>query len=89
MGALLGRAPLYIPSTDAPGQLAMMTSPDAVPGQEKLIADSGHSPDEYPDTVAAPNCVAHRLLLTVGGLRACALWLTTSTSAVPSTPIER
>ncbi len=31
----------------------MMTSPDAVPGQEKLIADSGHSPDEYPDTVAA------------------------------------
>jgi len=38
MGALLGRAPLYILSTGVPGQLAMMTSPDAVPGQEKLIA---------------------------------------------------
>jgi len=48
-----------------------MTSPDAVPGQEKLIADSGHSPDEYPDTGAArialhigfysPGRVAHKI----------------------------
>ncbi|MGH3635695.1 MAG: alpha/beta hydrolase, partial [Mycobacterium sp.] len=33
----LGRSPYYIPAAGAPGTVAAMTSPDAVPGMDQLI----------------------------------------------------
>ncbi|MGH3247108.1 MAG: alpha/beta hydrolase [Trebonia sp.] len=36
----LGRSPYYIPAAGAPGTVAAMTSPDAVPGMDQLISQS-------------------------------------------------
>lgn len=47
------RPPLYVDSTGAPGTTAVMTSPDAVPGMDKLIAESGLKHGDYPTNVAA------------------------------------
>lgn len=53
MNALLGRAPVYVPLVAEPGHLGIMTSPDALPGVERLIADSGLAADSYRQDVAA------------------------------------
>ncbi len=58
--AWTGRTPVYVDSTGAPGQTAVMTSPDAVPGMDKLIAESGLKAGDYPTTVAA------RIVLKIG-----------------------
>ncbi len=58
--AWTGRTPVYVDSTGAPGQTAVMTSPDAVPGMDKLIAESGLKLGDYPTNVAA------RIVLKIG-----------------------
>jgi fermentation-respiration switch protein FrsA (DUF1100 family) len=58
--ALLRRPPVYVDSAGSPGQTAVMTSPDARPGMERLIADSGLKDGDYPTTVAA------RIVLRIG-----------------------
>lgn len=54
------RAPVYVDSAGAPGATAVMTSPDALPGMRRLIAESG------PDAEAAPQFVAARVALKIG-----------------------
>ncbi len=58
--AWTGRRPAYIDCAGVPGQTAVMTSPDAVPGMDKLIAESGLEVDDYPTNVAA------RIVLKIG-----------------------
>lgn len=58
--ALRGRSPRYVDSVGNPGDLAVMTSPDAVPGRDRLLLESGLSEGDYPDNVAA------RILLRIG-----------------------
>ncbi|WP_280268666.1 alpha/beta hydrolase [Nocardia wallacei] len=55
---LLGREPRYIGSIGRPGDLAVLTSPDAVPGLDRMERDSGLDGSKYPRTVAA-RIVAH------------------------------
>lgn len=58
--AWLNRTPVYVNSAGRPGDTAVMTSPDALAGMERLIADSGLASDAYPRTVAA------RIVLRIG-----------------------
>lgn len=58
--AWAGRAPVYVDAAGRPGETAVMTSPDAVPGMNKLIAESGLQVGDYPSTVAA------RIVLKIG-----------------------
>jgi uncharacterized protein len=51
--AYLGRDPVYVPLVARPGDLGIMTTPDALPGVNHLIADSNLAPDAYPLDVAA------------------------------------
>ncbi|WP_114423513.1 alpha/beta hydrolase [Nocardioides houyundeii] len=60
MRAWTRRQPAYINSTGAPGETAVMTSPDAVPGMNKLISESGLKHGDYPVNVAA------RIVLKIG-----------------------
>ncbi len=60
IAAWAGREPVYVNSVGRPGETAVMTSLDAIPGMNKLIEDSGLKPDDYPATVAA------RIALKVG-----------------------
>jgi fermentation-respiration switch protein FrsA (DUF1100 family) len=53
LNALLGRDPVYVPLVAAPGDLGIMTTPDALPGLEQLIADSDLTADAYRQDVAA------------------------------------
>jgi pimeloyl-ACP methyl ester carboxylesterase len=55
--AVRGKSPLYVGN---PGDRAVMTSPDAVPGRDLLLAESGLTDGDYPETVAA------RILLRIG-----------------------
>jgi fermentation-respiration switch protein FrsA (DUF1100 family) len=55
-----GREPVYVNAAGQPGETAVMTSPDAVPGMDKLIAESGLKLGDYPRTVAA------RIVLKIG-----------------------
>lgn len=55
-----GRAPAYVPLVGRPGELGMMTSPDAVDGMERLIAES----DDLDDSVRRD--VAARIGLAIG-----------------------
>jgi uncharacterized protein len=59
--ALRGRTPIYIPAAGLPGTTAAMTSPDAVPGAERLKADSGLTTGDFREDVAA------RIILRIGG----------------------
>lgn len=59
--ALRGRTPVYIPAAGLPGTTAAMTSPDAVPGAERLKTDSGLTTGEFREDVAA------RIILKIGG----------------------
>ncbi|QII08309.1 alpha/beta fold hydrolase [Rhodococcoides fascians A25f] len=58
--ALLGRSPRYVESVGAPGDVAVMSTPDAAPGRDLLLAESGLKAGDYPETVAA------RVLLRIG-----------------------
>lgn len=58
--AWTGRSPVYVDSAGRPGQTAVMTSPDAMPGMDKLIAESGLKAGDYPANVAA------RIVLRIG-----------------------
>nr|WP_329955324.1 alpha/beta hydrolase [Rhodococcus fascians] len=58
--AVRGKSPLYVDSVGNPGDRAVMTSPDAVPGRDLLLAESGLTDGDYPETVAA------RILLRIG-----------------------
>ncbi len=60
IGAWLGRDPVYVDAAGRPGGTAAMTSPDAVPGMDALIAASGLEEGDYPRTVAA------RIVLRIG-----------------------
>ncbi|HYI46778.1 MAG TPA: alpha/beta fold hydrolase [Actinomycetota bacterium] len=53
INAVLGRKPVYIPLVGRPGDLGIMTTPDALPGLEQLIVHSGIEPDAYRQDVAA------------------------------------
>ncbi|WP_280463147.1 alpha/beta hydrolase [Nocardia carnea] len=50
---VLGREPRYIGSVGRPGDLAVLTSPDAVPGLARMEQQSGLDGSQYPRTVAA------------------------------------
>jgi uncharacterized protein len=58
--AWVGRSPVYVESAGATRTTAVMTTPDALDGMEKLIADSGLAEGAYPTTVAA------RIVLRIG-----------------------
>jgi uncharacterized protein len=58
--ALRGRPPVYVPAAGLPGTTAAMTSPDAVPGAERLKSDSGVRTGEVREDVAA------RIVLRIG-----------------------
>jgi pimeloyl-ACP methyl ester carboxylesterase len=58
--AWAGREPVYVESAGTPGQTAVMTSPDAVPGVDRLIAESEVAQGEHRTDVAA------RIALKVG-----------------------
>ena len=60
ISAWTGRGPVYVDSAGRPGETAVMTSPDAVPGMDKLIAESGLKAGDYPANVAA------RIVLKIG-----------------------
>lgn len=51
--AVLGRSPHYIDSVGLPGTRAVMVSPDAITGRDRLVHESGLSDGDYPETVAA------------------------------------
>jgi fermentation-respiration switch protein FrsA (DUF1100 family) len=53
VNALLRRDPVYVPLVARPGDLGIMTTPDALPGLEQLIVDSNLAPDAYRQDVAA------------------------------------
>lgn len=53
VNAFLGRDPVYVPLVARPGDLGIMTTPDALPGLEQLIVDSGLAADAYRHDVAA------------------------------------
>lgn len=60
VSAWTGRGPVYVDAAGRPGQTAVMTSPDALPGMDKLIAESGLRTGDYPANVAA------RIVLRIG-----------------------
>ncbi|AJW40260.1 Hydrolases of the alpha/beta [Rhodococcus sp. B7740] len=51
--AVLGRSPRYVDSVGLPGARAVMVSPDAMTGRDRLVLESGLKDGEYPETVAA------------------------------------
>ncbi len=51
--ALLGRSPYYVDSVGLPGTRAVMVSPDAISGRDRLVGESGLTDGDYPETVAA------------------------------------
>ena len=55
-----GAEPVYIESVGHPGQTAVMSTPDAVPGLHRMLADSGLSLGEHRTDVAA------RIVLAIG-----------------------
>lgn len=57
--ALLRRSPRYIDVVGLPGTRAVMVSPDAITGRDRLVRESGLSDGDYPETVAA------RILLNI------------------------
>lgn len=51
--AVLGRSPHYVDSVGLPGARAVMVSPDAMKGRDRLVLESGLTDGDYPETVAA------------------------------------
>ena len=59
LGALIGRAPYYIPAVGDPGSFAVMTTPDSKPGFDAIV----------PAETRWENRVAARIALRVGSYR--------------------
>lgn len=57
---MLGREPRYIDSVGLPGDLAVLTNPDAMSGLVRMEQQAGLDPSQYPRTVAA------RIVLRIG-----------------------
>lgn len=53
LNALRRRAPVYVPLVAHPGDLGLMTTPDAVPGVERMMDESDLARDAYRTDVAA------------------------------------
>ena len=53
INSLLKRDPVYVPLVGRPGDLGIMTTPDALPGLEQLIVGSNLASDAYRQDVAA------------------------------------
>ena len=53
VNAFLGRKPVYVPLVGRPGDLGIMTTPDALPGLEQLMVASNLEADAYRQDVAA------------------------------------
>jgi fermentation-respiration switch protein FrsA (DUF1100 family) len=60
VGSWLGREPVLVDSVSTPGSVGMMTTPDAYPGMQALVHESGLDDGDYPQTVAA------RIALSIG-----------------------
>lgn len=60
LSAWAGRGPVYVNAAGLPGETAVMTSTDAMPGMDKLITESGLKIGDYPRTVAG------RIVLRIG-----------------------
>ena len=60
IAARRGRQPVYVNSAGRPGETGVMTTPDALPGMNALITESGLKDGDYPVTVAA------RIVLKIG-----------------------
>lgn len=58
--AIFRRQPRYINSVGHPGEVAVMTSSDAMLGLDRMLESSGLSHGDYPETVAA------RILVRIG-----------------------
>ncbi|MCC8927018.1 MULTISPECIES: alpha/beta hydrolase [Nocardiaceae] len=58
--AVLRLSPRYIDSVGRPGDVAVMTTPDAMDARDRLFAASGLKDGDYPENVAA------RILLRIG-----------------------
>ncbi|MGB2948194.1 MAG: alpha/beta fold hydrolase [Rhodococcus sp. (in: high G+C Gram-positive bacteria)] len=58
--AVLRLSPRYIDSVGRPGDVAVMTTPDAMEARDRLFAASGLKDGDYPENVAA------RILLRIG-----------------------
>ncbi|WP_291480497.1 alpha/beta hydrolase [Corynebacterium sp.] len=58
--AIFRRKPRYINSVGHPGEVAVMSSPDAMLGLDRMLEASGLSHGDYPETVAA------RILVRIG-----------------------
>lgn len=54
------RGPVYVDAAGLPGETAVMTTPDAAPGMDQLISESGLTNSDYPVEVAA------RIVLKIG-----------------------
>lgn len=54
------RGPVYVDAAGLPGETAVMTTPDAAPGMDQLISESGLTNGDYPVEVAA------RIVLKIG-----------------------
>ncbi|MEJ7633279.1 alpha/beta hydrolase [Aeromicrobium sp.] len=71
IAAWMRRTPVYVNSVGAPGEVAIMTTPDALPGMHRLLDESALQEGDYPKTVAA------RIVLKIGlyspGRRAAAV----------------
>lgn len=53
LSSVLGKEPHYIDSVGNPGDVAVMTSPDAMAGKERMFETAGVVEGQYPETVAA------------------------------------
>lgn len=53
IAARTGRQPVYVNSAGKPGETGVMTTPDAFPGMNALLTESGLKEGDYPATVAA------------------------------------
>lgn len=91
--AALGRQPRYISSVGNPGGLAVLTSPDAIPGLIRLEQQSGLDGTEHPQTVAAR--IVARIGLYSPGRKAAAvkcpalIQIARTDAVTPAAPIRR
>jgi len=91
--ASLGRTPRYIDSIGNPGDLAVLTSPDAMLGRTRLEQRSGLDGTEYPHTVAAR--IVARIGLYSPGRKAAAvncpalIQIARADAITPAGPVRR
>ena len=84
IGARTGRQPVYVDSAARPGETGVMTTPDAVPGMNALITESGLKEGDYPVTVAARDRPQDRPLLSEAICHRCPFARPSSRSWTPT-----